>query len=61
MARRLLFDFFARSNEEAVEVLRSIRCTAVECDQISAEIPAGPGVGLLVRAICFWRNVFRVN
>lgn len=56
--RRYSFNFFARSNEEAVEVLRAIRTTSVECKQISAIIPDGPGVGLWVRFIVGVRNLF---
>lgn len=51
--------FYARSYEEAVEMLRSIRTTAVECHQIIQEIPAVPGAGIFVRFMCVLKNLFR--
>lgn len=51
------FDFYARDNDEAIEMLRSIRTTAIECNQISGEIPAYPGVGIWIKTLCWWRNL----
>lgn len=53
-------DFYARSDEEAAEMLRSLRTTAVECQRIEMVIPAGPGMGWIPRLVCWFRNTFGV-
>lgn len=52
-------DFFATSQQDAEERLRSIRTTAVEAQQISMTIPAAvPGSGIFVKLFCAWRNLW---
>lgn len=59
--KKYVFDFHARCQSEADEMLRAIRTTAVECHQIMGEIPARqPMSGLRVRWSCWWRNMLGI-
>lgn len=53
------FEFYARSKHEAVDILRAIRTTAVECHEIEGEIACDvPCAGLFVKLYCAIRNLF---
>ena len=48
----------ARTAEEASERLRAIGLYGSVDGKLMGVIPAGPGVGLYVRFVCWWRNKF---
>ena len=49
----------ARSFEDAAERLRQLYYNGKVLGTVEAEIPAGPGIGWLVRAACWLRNTLK--
>jgi hypothetical protein len=47
----------ARSREDAMERI-NLMPRAKLVGTVEAEIPAGPGVGLLAKLLCSWRNLW---
>lgn len=56
--RRYSFDFYAISDDHAVEVLRAIHTTAVEASRVEAVIPSSSPFALWrIRLTCWWRSL----
>lgn len=56
--RPFSFDIYARTDEEATEMLRSIRTTAVSHNRIMASGKCWPGCMILLSLVCRIRNFF---